>query len=370
MRAGTQTTVAVSTIRTPLRHAVGLATLGALGGALVVTGLFLSLGGSTVVDTPASEPVFEAIAVDPIVPIAQRVPAERWPAEVAAEAAPGVAHLIVPGPTRARFGSGVMYRTDGYLLTSEDLVGDAAQVDVVLADGSRHAGTVLGSDPISGLATVKIDVGDTAAARLALLVPPPAVGDYAVVVRAKANNDYAMSTISALDVNVPVGQHQNLHGLIQLADGTPPGASGAGLVDHTGSVIGIVVDVDTEHGTYAVPIGYARKIAEDLSTDGVARHSWLGIRGIDIPAEANELNGQAAVRVQSVISDSPAHRAGLTQGAMVTAIGDTPITSMTELILELRRHVPGETVEVTAFIRGKKYLKTVELEARSVDQTT
>lgn len=372
MRVPQKSTVAVSTIRTPLRHALALASFGAVGGALVVTGLFLSLGSGS--DTEPAEPVIQAVVVDPIVPIQQSVPADSWPATVAEQVAPGIALITAVDDLGATTGSGVVFRPDGYLLTSADLVADAVAVTVGFADGTVSPGEVLGTDDVSGLAVVKVDGSDIVAARLGLVVAPPEVGDYAVTVSARADSELHMATISAIGVSVPVAENFGLHGLLQLEGGLPEAGSGAGVVDDTGSVIGIAVDVGTNNATYAVPVGYARKIAEDILDHGHANHSWMGIRGVDHePDETGQpsvLPATPSVRVQSVITDSPADRAGLRKGTFIMAIDNQGVASMADLIQELRRHAPGDVVEVTVSVDGETYRKAVQLATRSVNDTT
>ncbi len=363
--------VTVSTIRTPLKHAVGLATLGAVGGALVVTGLFVTLGSDTSVGEFAA-PATEVVAMRPFAPVALSVPAHTWPEAVVETAAPGIARVVVTTPTATSTGSAVMFRSDGYLLSSADLIGDATTVRVTLNDGSTHDGTVLGTDTISGLAVVQIPNRDTPTAVLGIMTAPPEVGDYVVAVPGAADpEELAMANISALSVNVPLDETRNLHGLLQVDASMPTFGSGGGIVDDAGSVIGIVVDLGTENGTYAVPIGYARKVAADLITYGQAQHAWLGIKGVTLNATtATDLGLDGAVRVQNVLLDSPAYSSGISKGDLIVAIDDAPIISMTELILTLRRHPPGDTIVVTIQQDGRKRDKTVELKIRAVDNTT
>ena len=118
------------------------------------------------------------------------------------------------------------------------------------------------------------------------------------------------------------------------------------MVNDAGVVIGIVVDVGSEHATHAVPIAYARQIAEDFINYGHAKHSWLGIKGVDLEADvATDLAVDGGVRITGVIEGSPAHDAGLRKGDVITGFDGQTVLSMTELILELRRNPPGYEVE-------------------------
>lgn len=364
--------VTVSVIRTPLKQALGLATLGAVGGALVVTGLFMTLGSDTQVDEFSAPTATEVVAMRPFAPVALSVPADTWPAAVVQAAAPGIVKLVVATPDGLSVGSGVMFRSDGFLLSSADLVGTASKVSVTLNDGALREGLVVGTDAISGLAVVKIQNGDTPTAVLGIMTAPPQVGDYVVAVPGRADaGGLAMTNISALSVEIPVDDTRNLHGLLQMDAGLPESGSGGAMVDDSGSVIGIVVDLGTQNGTYAVPIGYARKIAADLITYGQAQHAWLGIKGITLnQTTATDLGLDGAVRVQNVLRDSPAYLSGISKGDLIVAIDGTPVTSMTELILILRSHPPGDAIVVTVQQEGHELDKEVELKIRAVEGST
>ncbi len=363
-------TVSVSTVRTSWKQAVGLASLGAIGGAIVVAGLFLSLGGDSDNDLTVG-PIVSTLALDPMVPVERPVDAERWPAEVVEGVRPGIAQVKARTDESLRVGSGVLFRSDGLLLTSYDLIDGATEMEIVLDDGATHAGQVVGIDHISGVAVVRVEEMDLPTARLAIIKQPPQVGDYAVAVAARAAPDsHKLATVSSTSVSVPVDEHQHLHGLIQLDAGMPTDGSGGGVVDDSGAVIGIIVDVDTENATYAVPIGYARTIAEDMIRFGEARHPWLGIKGVDLDDQGqrdNELDG--AVRITNVLASSPAHAVGIRKGDIITAVDGTPVLSMSELILELRRHPPGDDI-VLSMLRSEQAREVgLELAVRSVRDT-
>ncbi|MFV2040316.1 MAG: S1C family serine protease, partial [Acidimicrobiales bacterium] len=133
----------------------------------------------------------------------------------------------------------------------------------------------------------------------------------------------------------------------------------------------IMVDVGAQNATYAVPIGYARKIAADIVKYGNGQHAWLGIKGVDFSGQtATDMGLAGAVRIQNVLTDSPAHIAGLQKGDIVVAVDSEPVTSMTELILELRRHPPGDSVDVSLLRGGSQLQKVVELQTRAVSNAT
>ncbi|MGI9624814.1 MAG: S1C family serine protease [Acidimicrobiales bacterium] len=366
--------VSVTTMRTSWKQALGLATVGALGGALVVTGLFLTLAGSNP-QIAESEPIVSTLAMDPIVPIVpivRTVDPDEWVDAVITAVKPGLAQISVPSNEGDRTGSGVLIRSDGVILTSYDLLGDAEEVQVLLADARSFAGRVLGRDRISGLAVVAIENADTPTAPLAIPKPRPDLGDYAVAVSAPTNPmDLVRASITATAVNVPVQPDQDLHGLLQTDGAMPAHGSGGALVDDAGAVIGIVVGTGAENATYAVPIGYARKIAADIIRYGQGMHSWLGIKGVTSATDDNpDTQVNVGVRITSVIETSPADRAQLHKGDVITSIDDVEIVSMTELILELRKHPPDSDVEVRFLREGAPFRVTLTIVGRQVGDTT
>lgn len=367
----------VSIFRTPWRQGLALASIGAIGGALVVAGLFLTLGGAAPVPTEPAPNTITTVALPAISPLQRTVDADRWPAEVVTRAQPGVARIAVERDDSIVVGSGVVFRSDGLLMTSHDLVAGGGAVTVSLADGTNHPGQVLGVDSISGLAVVLVDHHDLPTAPLAIVMPAPEVGDYTVALGGLAAVDgLSLVRLSATAVDVAIDNSQRLHGLLQLDGGAPAGSSGGGVIDDAGAVIGIIVDVGTDNATYAVPIGYARKIAEDILRYGEAKHAWLGIKGVDHTPEPSDsaawssASDAAAVRIASVIEGSPAARSSLQKGDLIVGIDGKEVVSMTELVLELRNHPPGDDIEIRFLRDDIAFRVTVELVVRQVGDTT
>lgn len=324
----------VSTLQTPLRHAVALAALGAVGGAMVVTGLILTLGGAAAGVAPASVAT-EVVAVQAMVPVPRSLPAAEWPAAVTSKVTPAVVEVTADGRT----GSAVAFKSDGYLLTSADLVGDSTEVSVSVGGGQLRA-RVLGTDALSGLSVIEVDDHEFAAAPLALFNAPE-VGEPAVALAAGVDpGELEMGTLTSTTGRIRVAADRSLHGVLELDTALPDGSSGGALVDATGAVIGIVVDAGSNTATHAVPVAWARKIADDIMVWGEGRHPWLGITGIDLDADERARYGVDAggIRVETVIAGGPAADAGIRRGDILTGLGTTPLASMSDLILELRRH--------------------------------
>lgn len=364
--------VHVSTVRTSWRHAAGLAAVGAVGGAIVVAGLFLTLGSSpaAVVESTGSN-VSTLVAFDPVVPIPRSVPEDEWAEAVTGRVQESVVEIHRNG---LHVGAGVFIRNDGVILTSRSVVDGADEVVVRMHDGSLHTATVLGQDKISGLAAVSIGHPDTPTAPLGIFVEQLQVGDVAVAVPALIDGlpqDMEPRTIAATSINVPVSEDRNLHGLIQLDGPAADLTAGGPMVNDAGVVVGIVVEVGSEHATHGVPIAYARQIAEDFINYGHAKHSWLGIKGVDLDLDiAADLGVDGGVRITGIIEGSPAHDAGLRKGDVITAFDGATVLSMTELILELRRNPPGYEVEIRYRRAEAPKMLTLTVATRHVGDTT
>jgi S1-C subfamily serine protease len=364
-RAAAELTSTSTIFRTPWRHALTLALMGALGGALVVTGLFLTIDGSP----NPSEPVTRAFALDPVVPVPVFVEADDWPTRVTEQTRKGVARISVTRGSEVYIGSAVAYRSDGMFLTSSELVHGVDEVTVTTSDAERHVGEVVGSDEISGLAVVRIDADDQPIVHLDIW-SRPSVGQYAVVVSGSVDPDsLEMTTVTELQVQVRRTSDLSLHGMIELAGEIPPGGDGAAVVDTKGAVMAIAVDSDAANATHAVPITYARKIADDIAKSGTGRHPWIGVRGIDVSIEDQiELGIVGGVELTAIVGD-PARAAGLREGDIITAVGDERVGSFTDLVLMLRQYLPGKVLEVDFERDGERHQTEVRLQLRETDGT-
>lgn len=317
-----------------------------LGGGLV--GVLVRTGG----DDRPPRPV-EQVAT-PVSVMAR--PGEQLDvAAMVAAVAPALAQIEAERRTGRSKGSGVIWRSDGLLLTNQHLVAGAQRITVTLADGRRQEGRLIGADVATDLAVVKI-AGEglpvaTVGSATALRVGQPAVAVFA----ATGGSSGPMVTsgiISALGREVPRSSMPPLLDMIQTDTQAPPGGTGGALLDETGAVIGITTDLgDTADGpasiAYATPIDIARVVATQLLESGEVAHVWLGIDGQDLdPATAERLGVQGGVLVKGVWAGSPAAECQLRPGDVVTGIGDEPVTSMTSLVVLLRLRAPGDVVTV------------------------
>ncbi len=259
-------------------------------------------------------------------------------------------------------GSAVAFRDDGYLLTSADLVDHSVAVVVVLGDGTPRDGRVIGTDPLTDVAVVQVDLGtDTARVPTAVLgsVDDLAVGQPTLIVGSGGGTGggpaVTSGIVSALGRSLPAtGTAPTRHDLIQTDAPLDPSATGGALVDRRGAVVGITTDPPDETAgglSFAIPIDTARAVADEIILTGTAHHAWLGIEGSDVEARrADDLQLAGGAQVATVAEGSPADVAGLAPDDVITSVDAVTVTSMADLVVELRRHEPGATILI-AFVR-------------------
>ena len=258
--------------------------------------------------------------------------------------------------TTTTIGSAVVFRDDGYLLTSADLVDHSLRIVVVLDGGRATDGRIVGTDPLTDVAVLAIEETglDTAVLGTA---DDLTIGQPALVV-GSANTPGALPAVTAGIVSAlgrtleTDGDRPPRHGLIQTDAPLDPAATGGPVLDRRGAVVGITTDppaAATGDGlSFAVPIDTARRVAGQIILTGSVHHPWLGIEGSDLRAgEADALQVAGGARVATVSEGSPADLAGLETDDVITAVGETRVTSMADLVVRLREHQPGDVVLIS-----------------------
>ena len=293
-----------------------------------------------------------------------------------------VSPAVVGISTRGGSGSGFIIREDGIVLTNWHVVGNYRTVTVELATGNEVQGRVLGTDQSNDVAIVDIP-GDGLPVAVLGDSDRLQVGQTAIAIGNPLQFTRTVTTgiISGIHRNLPsTVQATGLYELIQTDAAINPGNSGGPLLNSSGQVIGINTAIAQSPSTqggiafglgFAVPINVAREIAEQLLTTGSIRRAALGISPIDIEPElARQFNltVRQGIIVVVVGPGTPAERAGIRQGDVITRIDDTPITNSGDLRRLLRSRRGGETVTVQGIhlANGSAYTARVQLEEVAV----
>ena len=257
------------------------------------------------------------------------------------------------GPERERGqGSGVVIDDQGLVLTNAHVVERVDAVSVTLADGDQHDGSVVGTDPVTDLALVRLDGGTGPEAAPLGDSDALEVGDWAIALGTPygLERTVTLGIVSSLHRNISsLGFSDKRLDLIQTDAAINPGNSGGPLVNGRGEVIGINTLVRSGPGAglgFAIPINLARHVSEQLLTSGEVVHPYLGVQLVPLTAriarEHNrdpnslvELPERFGALVQSVLPDSPAERAGLRRGDLVIAAAETSVSDPQTLLKQV-----------------------------------
>jgi serine protease Do len=313
---------------------------------------------------------------EPIKAAPSSIPADEPVAKVASVLSPSVVQINVSGVQQTPYGaqkeegigSGVIYRSDGYIITNNHVVEGSRNVEVAFADGSTEQGQVVGTDPTTDIAVVKVDRANLPAASFAS--GDPIVGQTAVAVGSPSGFESTVTSgiVSGTGREVPAqltgGRQENsLVDLIQTDAAISPGNSGGALADRDGQVIGINVaylppgQTGAENIGFAIPAHTATSVADQIIDNGEAVHPYLGVYLSDLTQETARKFGssvETGALVEKVEPGGPADQAGIRRGDIVIAAGKDAVQSSGDVISALRNYQPGDTVELTILRDGQK----------------
>ena len=276
-----------------------------------------------------------------------------------------VVRLEVTTPAGDTNACGVIIRDDGIVVTSAHELADASSIVVVLADGRRVEGDLVGADLPTDVGVVSIDAGALTVAMLGSTEDLEAgTGIAAVGTTTQGESAVSTGVISSLGERLDVGD-ESLHGMIKTDAPIESWWSGGPLVDATGAVVGITTDLAGEGASFAfaTPIELVRRLTDELLAYGKVAHGWLGIEGVDLSAaKAGLIDIRGGAEVRRVMAGSPAARAGLVSGDVITEVGDQKIRSSTDLVVVLRAHKPGEVVVIGYWRGGRHHEAEVTIE--------
>ncbi|CAA9279961.1 MAG: peptidase S1 and S6, chymotrypsin/Hap [uncultured Blastococcus sp.] len=305
----------------------------------------------------------------------------------AAKAAPSVVTIYVASGSDSGSGSGVVLTDDGYVLTNNHVVtldgGGSGSVQARTSDGTLYDATVVGTDPASDLAVIRLEDASGLTPATFADSDEVQVGDVAVAIGAPLglSNTVTDGIISATNRAVATGSTQDdatVIDALQTDAAINPGNSGGALVNAAGEVVGINSAIATvasgmpgsqsQSGNigvgFAIPGNTAQRIAQELISTGSATRAFLGVRAQTAADDENSGVGTGA-EVVSIEGDSAAAQAGIQEGDVITAVGDRPVTTSTELTAAVRSQAPGEEVPLT--VRRGDDSRTVEVTLGSSD---
>jgi len=264
-------------------------------------------------------------------------------------------------------GSGFLFTPDGFILTNSHVVNGASSIDVTLVDGTRCTATVVGDDPHTDLAVVRISAATQVAARFGDSAAIKA-GQLAIAV----GNPYGFQctvtagVISALGRTMRAKSGRLIDNVIQTDAALNPGNSGGPLVNSRGEVIGVntAVILPAQGICFAIGINTASFVASRLIRDGRITRSYIGVAGQTVPLHRRvvrfyDLPVESGVLVVSVEPGSPAGKAGLEQGDVIVALADKHVSSVDDLHRILTEEEVGAPSVLTVIRSTEKLEKRV-----------
>lgn len=268
-------------------------------------------------------------------------------------------------------GSGVIVDKNGYILTNSHVIGDgrAKEINVLFEDGSQKPGQVLWFDPSLDLAVVKVDATNLPQAVLGDS-DELEIGEVAIAIGNPLGLEFQRTVtsgiISGLNRSIRVDQYNVIEDLIQTDASINPGNSGGPLLNSKGEVIGInTAKIKTAEGLgFAIPINIVKPIIEQVIEHGTYKTVFIGIAGVDVEIYERrlgvDLQAEDGVVIIQVEPNSPASRADLRNGDIITKIDDKEIKNMNQIKKALHNYKQGDRA-VLSIIRNGKTME-VELE--------
>ena len=279
-----------------------------------------------------------------------------------------------PGTTQHEVlgaGSGVIISPDGYIVTNNHVVEDAKEVTVTLNDRREFKATVVGTDPQTDLALVKIESSGLPVLEFGNS-DDVRIGEWVLAVGNPFNltSTVTAGIVSAKARNLNIlGENTSIESFIQTDAAVNQGNSGGALVNANGKLIGINSAIASGNGYYtgysfAIPSNIARKVVDDLKQYGTVQRAYIGVAVVEIDnALADELNLSEVkgLLVRQVTADGAAERAGLRVDDIILALDGREINTVSELKEIVAQHSPGDNMAVTIRRNGQKQKINVTL---------
>ena len=271
-----------------------------------------------------------------------------------------------PGGQKSSLGSGFVISTDGYVVTNNHVVAGGGDISVRLSRGGEYPARIVGTDPPTDLALLKIDasklialpLGDSDALE---------VGEPVMAIGNPFGLDQTVTTgiVSAKERFIGSGPYDEF---VQTDASINPGNSGGPLIDSRGAVVGINSAIFSQSGGsigigFAIPVNLAKTVLLQLRDRGGVVRGYLGVSVRPVAPDATDAE-QKGVAVESVVEGAPAERAGVRKGDVIVAVNNQPIVTPPELTRRIVGMAPGTKVELSVVREGKSLKIPVELGRR------
>jgi Do/DeqQ family serine protease len=264
-------------------------------------------------------------------------------------------------------GSGVLMSADGYVLTNNHVIENADAIEVVLQDARRAPAKLIGADPESDLAVLKIDLDHLPAITLGNS-DALQVGDRVLAI----GNPFGVGQTVTSGIVSALGRDQlginTFENFIQTDAAINPGNSGGALIDVRGNLMGINTAIYSRSGGsmgigFAIPVSVARQVMESIVTQGRVVRGWIGVEPAELTPELAQAfgikPGQPGVIVTGVLRGGPAAQAGLRPGDVITQLAGKTVASVAALLTGVSALPPGQPAPLTVLRQGKSVALSV-----------
>ena len=259
-------------------------------------------------------------------------------------------------------GSGVIISSEGYILTNNHVIEAADEIEVALRDGRTASASVVGTDPDTDLAILKIEAPQLQSITLGHS-KQLRVGDVVLAI----GNPFGVGQTVTSGIVSATGRNMlginTYENFIQTDAAINPGNSGGALITANGNLIGINTAIFSRSGGsqgigFAIPIDLARDVMQQIIEHGVVIRGWLGVAIQNITedlAQSFELKSLDGVIISNIIRNGPADQAGLTRGDVITRINGDAVNNVRTALTLISQAKPGSTVKISGIRRGKKF---------------
>ena len=270
-------------------------------------------------------------------------------------------------------GSGVIVSPQGIILTNHHVIEGADEIEVAFADGRKRNAKLIGSDPETDIAVLKIDTADLPAPITLGKMESVHVGDVVLAI----GNPFGVGQTITSGIVSALGRNQlginTFENFIQTDAAINPGNSGGALVDTKGNLIGINTAIYSRSGGnmgigFAIPINTAKQVMESILTNGSVTRGWIGVEPQNVSKElAESLNiplNTSGVLITGVLNGGPADKAGMKPGDVLTQVNGQKVDDVVTLLNRIAQTAPDDEAKVTLLRKGKEMTLQVQVGKR------
>jgi len=270
-------------------------------------------------------------------------------------------------------GSGVLVSPEGYILTNHHVISDANDIDIALSDGRKVKAKVIGSDPETDIAVLKIEVKQLPTPITLGKIESVHIGD---VVLAIGNPFGVGQTVTSGIVSAMGRDHVGINtfeNFIQTDAAINPGNSGGALIDTRGNLIGINTAIYSNNGGsmgigFAIPINLAKQVMESILTNGSVTRGWIGVEPQNLSKELSQSLGLPSntqgVLLTGVLEGGPAGRGGIKPGDVLIAVNNSPTKDVRQLLNQIAQIAPSQEAKLKVLRKDKEIELTVQVGKR------